>query len=283
MADQSPVRVLAVVLTYSAPGALVSCVEAIAAQTRRPDEILIVDNAGDPPAAETLSSAGLLDLPGLRVLRAPGNGGPAGGHAIGLGELLAGGHDLAWVMDDDCVPEPECLEALLAEAVDPQNTFVFPTWIHPDGHVADYPAWNGFVLSRAIVEKVGLPMEELFWWGEDTEYLQWRIPWAGHPYSRSTAARVQHTKIRSAGAGGHPGWKYYYETRNTVYLRIRFRRNMRWIFRIVGTLAGRIVLTEDQKARKLWLLTRGLFDGLTRRLGKRVPVEAPRTPSQVAA
>jgi GT2 family glycosyltransferase len=41
--------VLATILTYNAPKALVSCLEAIRAQTTPPDGILVVDNASRRP------------------------------------------------------------------------------------------------------------------------------------------------------------------------------------------------------------------------------------------
>ena len=41
------------------------------------------------------------------------NYGGAGGFAYGMAQALAHGADLIWLMDDDTVPEPGALEALL--------------------------------------------------------------------------------------------------------------------------------------------------------------------------
>ena len=156
---ESP-RVLAVVLTYAAPEALDRCLRAIASQTRQPDSILVVDNASPQPARPAA-----VDLP-IEVLRLDANTGPAGGHADGLDRFLHSGNAFAWVMDDDCVPAPQCLERLLAwydEA--PADCLVFPWWIDVvTGEGMFRPAWCGFLVSRAVVEKVGLPRRDFVWW-----------------------------------------------------------------------------------------------------------------------
>ena len=78
----------------------------------------------------------------------------------------------------------------------PAEAFVFPRSRQPDGSLDVWPSWCGFVLSREIVLSVGLPMGELFWWAEDTEYLQWRIPDAGYQRQVVDGAIVAHD--------GHP-------------------------------------------------------------------------------
>ena len=69
-----------------------------------------------------------------------------------------------------------------------------------DGSLGVWPSWCGFVVARQIVEAVGLPMAELFWWAEDTEYLQWRIPEAG--YQQQVVQR-RHRRPRRHP----PGWR----------------------------------------------------------------------------
>jgi hypothetical protein len=82
--------------------------------------------------------------------------------------------------------------------------------------------WWGALIPRAVVERVGVPNAELFWWTEDAEYLQWRIPQAGFevvwtkaPISEVSRGRPDATK---------PAWKYYYEARNQVFHRLHVQR-----------------------------------------------------------
>jgi rhamnopyranosyl-N-acetylglucosaminyl-diphospho-decaprenol beta-1,3/1,4-galactofuranosyltransferase len=263
-------RVLAIVLTYSAPDALVACVNGLMAQSVAPDEVIVVDNAGEPTAERSLAVAGV-NWDRMRVIREAENTGPAGGHASGLREFLASDRDLAWVMDDDCTPEPDCLEALLdATGRRLKSVFVFPDWIAPDGQIMRYPAWCGFLISSDVVRRAGLPRPELVWWGEDTEYLMWRIPSAGYPRQQCEVAQVRHLMARVRE--NRPGWKYYYETRNSVYLRLRNRRHPSRLVSTIGRLLARVALHEDERGRKLWLMARGMMDGLRGRLGMRVPI-----------
>ena len=139
----------------------------------------MVDNASDPPITrEQLPDS----LPDTALIRSDANGGPAGGYALGLAEFLASGYRHAWVLDDDMLPDHDCLERLWVVAGKKlEAAYVFPVSHQVDGSFGAWPSWCGFLVAREIIEKVGLPMEELFWWAEDTEYLQWRIPEAGYP------------------------------------------------------------------------------------------------------
>ena len=132
-----------------------------------------------------------------RVIRSDVNLGPAGGWAIALRDFLSSDFSDAWVMDDDIVPEAECLATLLmARDEDPGRTFVVPVSIQPDGAVGRWGSWCGFMIAREIVEAVGLPRAELFWWAEDTEYCHWRIPQAGFERRVIEEAVVHHDAIR---------------------------------------------------------------------------------------
>jgi hypothetical protein len=77
-----PGDVLAVVLTFNAPDGAAACVNAIQAQTRPPDAILVVDNDSEVPVDEALLTA--LGPAPVVVARLEEDVGPAGGYAVGL-------------------------------------------------------------------------------------------------------------------------------------------------------------------------------------------------------
>jgi len=263
-------RIVALVLSHNAPVALARCLVAIAAQTTPPDAILVVDNASTPPvSADDLPG----DLPPLRIVRSDVNTGPAGGWARAFQEFLEGGDGLAWVMDDDAIPEPECLAALNAEAQSlGERTLLFPLWVQPDGSIPRWGAWCGFLIAREVIEAVGLPREELFWWAEDTEYTHIRLPRAGYERRQVAAAVVHHRPARHSDAV--PTWKYYYEARNMTYLHLHIRRKLGRYPRNIVQLIGRAIIRDPEgKGRKLAAIGRGLFDGVWGRLGVRFPVE----------
>jgi rhamnopyranosyl-N-acetylglucosaminyl-diphospho-decaprenol beta-1,3/1,4-galactofuranosyltransferase len=267
---ETPRRIMAVILTHNAPESLARCLRAIAGQTTPPESILVVDNASRPAA--TLPPPDLCPIP-TRVVRSDSNTGPAGGYAQALGEFVASGYLHAWVLDDDMVPDPTCLEQLWAVAGrDPERAFVFPVSQQVDGSIGVWPSWCGFVISRQIVEAVGLPIKELFWWAEDTEYLQWRIPEAGFTRLVANEAVVHHDAVRQGS--GVPLWKYYYESRNMLYVHLYVKRRVGWYPRNITRLLARSVFRERSgRLRRLGVIARGLSDGARGRLGLRFPTE----------
>ncbi len=261
--------VVALVLSHNAPSALTRCLEAIAAQSVRPGSVIVVDNASEPAVrAEDLGTA----IP-VSVVRSDTNLGPAGGWALAFDELLAGSGDFAWVLDDDIVPDPECLETLLgAAAPDPKAAFCFPRSMQPDGSVGEWGSWCGFIVSHHIVEQVGVPRAEFFWWAEDNEYCHWRIPQAGYPRRLVDGAVVQHDAVRQAARV--PLWKYYYESRNMLYLHLHVMHRVGWYPRNVTKLVARAVVRErGRRLACLRTILLGLSDGAMGRLGVRFPVE----------
>jgi GT2 family glycosyltransferase len=266
MTDGQERRIAALVLSHNAPQSLARCLQAIADQQERPLEVVVVDNASSPPVdAEALDAGGVP----LRVLRLDTNVGPAGGWAAALSDFLDGAFSHAWLMDDDIRPDPECLATLWrAAAQDPTSAFVVPISIQPDGSVGRYGSWCGFLISREIVQTVGLPMEELFWWAEDTEYSHWRIPQAGFKRRVIDEAVVHHDAIRQGD--DVPVWKYYYEARNMLYYHLHVMHRLGRYPRNVSRLLGRALFR--QRAERLQCLVaigRGLFDGAFGRLGIR--------------
>ena len=271
-------RIMAVVLTHNAPDSLGRCLKAIAGQTLPPDFVLVVDNASRPPVS--LDDPTCARLP-TRVVRSDVNTGPAGGYAQALDEFLASGFRHAWVLDDDMVPDAHCLERLWMVAQrDPELSVCVPDLPEPDGVCELWPSWCGFIVARQIIEAVGLPMAELFWWAEDTEYLQWRIPEAGFNMQVVSDAVVDHDPIRHGE--GVPLWKYYYESRNMLYVHLRVKHRIGRYPRNMSMLFARAILREKGgRLRRLAVMARGISDGARGKLGVRYPVEPmrERTPS----
>ena len=103
--------VCAVVLTYNRKDMLERCLAALAAQTRRCDRIIVVDNASIDGTAAMLGERWqhLVDIYSLRQ-----NVGAAGGFNMGTRLAYGSGADFIWLMDDDVIAEPDALEQLLS-------------------------------------------------------------------------------------------------------------------------------------------------------------------------
>src|SRR5690349_9838038 len=103
-------NVTAVVVTYNRRHMLLESVAAVLAQSRAPDAVIVVDNASEDGTADAVRRA----FPDVQLTELARNSGGAGGFAAGMALALAGPADLIWLMDDDTVPEPGALAALLA-------------------------------------------------------------------------------------------------------------------------------------------------------------------------
>lgn len=283
--------VTAVILTCSSRAALQRCLEAVGAQSPRPAAVIVVDNASAEPVDDLVAG-----IPGGRVLRLPRNSGPAGGYAAGLRAFLDAATSWAWVLDDDCLPQPGALAALLRAAA--RSDGVRPPLVLAaaldDATRAPIRGmgWLGVLVPRVAVEQVGVPNEALVWWTEDTEYLQWRIPGAGFPVVECTDAVIEVTRSRIGE--GKPPWKFYYESRNQVYhrmwvqrphgqrpvprhLTVRVRARRAW--QKVWRLGARALLKERTgRVHKVGMVARGAFDGVRGRLGETVPLGEPDRP-----
>jgi GT2 family glycosyltransferase len=151
--------------------------------------------------------------------------------------------------------------------------------------------WWGALIPREIVASVGVPNRDLFWWTEDTEYLQWRIPQAGYRVELCRGAVVRVNRAREDRE--KPAWKYYYEARNQVYHRLSVQRahgrpvarHLKVRVRVwraarsVVKLASRALFVDhDGRTTKIAMVARGTVDGIRGRLGKTVSPDSAHRP-----
>jgi GT2 family glycosyltransferase len=112
----SEASVTVVVVTYRGAAWLPRCLDALAAQ-RMPDggrvACWVVDNASTDGTADVLAAR----TDGVRTIRSAANLGFAGGNNLALREVTT---PFAVLLNDDAVPEPGWLGALLAPFADPR-------------------------------------------------------------------------------------------------------------------------------------------------------------------
>ena len=110
-------RIAAVVVTFNRLALLQRLIPALA-EVAGLDEVLVVDNhSSDGTAGWLREQAATSRVPVLsRTL--DNNAGGAGGFHEGLHWAVERGADLVWLMDDDGLPDPDCLSALLAHESD---------------------------------------------------------------------------------------------------------------------------------------------------------------------
>jgi rhamnopyranosyl-N-acetylglucosaminyl-diphospho-decaprenol beta-1,3/1,4-galactofuranosyltransferase len=256
-----------VIVTYNRLDLLKITICKVLSQTLRPSEILIVDNYSTDGTREYLKT-----LKDVSTLLLSENEGPAGGFYEGIKYFAERSEvDYVWLMDDDFFPFKSCLE-ILANSVD-SETMVFPYIREKDFISRRDPGWWGVLIPKSIISKVGYPKKELFFWTEDSEYLLHRIRGKFKFKARwiSSAKGVHFTKRVK---NHRPPWKFYYETRNMLYMRLYERDiTVRRSFKLIKSwikLLGSIVFKENKKGEKLSMFLLGTMDGVNKRLGKRV-------------
>jgi rhamnopyranosyl-N-acetylglucosaminyl-diphospho-decaprenol beta-1,3/1,4-galactofuranosyltransferase len=273
--NKMEISVFAVVVTFNRANVLRVCLDSLLTQVPFGlQRIHVVVNSNDEATSLLLKSYEANEFLTYEFLRNPG---PAGGFRAGLEKFLMAPQSHVWLMDDDVAVQDDCLKELVACVG--KSEYVCPVVVSEKGQeLGSYGAsygWWGILLSKGIVTRAGVPLEEMFYWAEDTEYLQHRIRRKHKVFPfKCRQAMVHHLHSR---AQKRPSWYYYYVIRNTLYYRIYIvpfnaRRLVRTVVLIPGFLA-RIVFREERKLRKILLLFYGLYHGIVGKLGKLVDPE----------
>jgi len=262
-------RVFATIVTFNRPEMLKDCIAALLNQSAFGlGRIHVVVNSTDVETVDVIKSFQVDLTSDFITYECHDNPGPAGGFFYGLKRFLSEDTDYVWLMDDDVVVDKLCLRELLACSTD--NDYIFPRVIKADGEEIVSFGWWGVLLARELVVKAGLPIPELFYWTEDTEYLQNRLVRVFNTSPmRCKTGMVRHLHQRKKK---HPSWYYYYTTRNTIYYRTyiigyNWHRIKRTLFLFPHSLFM-ILFKEDNKFKKIKLMIYGLYHGVIGKIGK---------------
>jgi rhamnopyranosyl-N-acetylglucosaminyl-diphospho-decaprenol beta-1,3/1,4-galactofuranosyltransferase len=214
-------RVVAVVVTHRRPESLAHSLEALCAQTRLPDHLIVVDNdfsdSGDDRVRALVTGQ---PVPST-YLGSRRNLGGAGGFALGMLQALALGADWVWLADDDGRPGSATVLATLlgcaarhslaevspmvCDIADPTR-LAFPlrrglVWrrrvdeLRTDGAGDLLPGiaslFNGALFAASAVEAVGVPDLRLFVRGDEVE-IHRRLARSGLPFGTCLDATYLH-------------------------------------------------------------------------------------------
>jgi GT2 family glycosyltransferase len=295
--------VCAVIVTYNRLELLKKTIESLRSQSRRADKILVINNGSTDG-----TDVWLCEQSDLTCLTQENLGG-AGGFHTGMKVAYEEGFSWLWCMDDDVAPESECLAELLCAAKSRARAgIVVPVRVTRGGLLAGpekikfnfsvpskpygFPrieevyktveglgkepiqiegmTFEGPMISREIVHKVGLPNPELFILMDDADY-SFRASRVAEIYMVPTAKltrNLDEPKVTKAS------WKDYYYVRNQTWLDVQYGNWLVKLFRPLwhglAFLKGRILTNRvEHPGEQVALVFKGLLHGYLGITGKR--------------
>ena len=302
-------RIAAVIVTYNRADELCRCLNAVTAQKISEGnalDIIVVDNDSTDGTRDAVSAYTAAAENGSPESGGPAvhyyntgcNAGGAGGFAFGLQKAYELGCDACWIMDDDCVPQPQALGALLEadRQLGGDYGFLSSKVLWTDGSLctmnmqrrtltrsikrrqlekaggadlipAAMASFVSLFVPMGIIRRFGLPIKEFFIWTDDWEFTR-RIS-RKYPCYVVPASTVVHETRENAGAdiASAPEnrldrFRYLY--RNDVYL---YRREglkgfayeaVRLTWHLIRILRSR----AGKRAGRAGILIRGTAQGL---------------------
>ena len=291
-------KIAAVFATMNRAATALSCVRALAAQTRPPDLVVVADNVSSDDTVAALESLSGLPFE-LIVHRMAENRGNAGGVEEAMELAFARGADAVWILDDDSWPRPESLAAMLEKPWDPRvvrhalqidpktGRFTWPLqvagsdggWrladcaedLPPGDFVRSRIIWTGALVPREVREKAGPVNGDLFIRGEDEEYPL-RFEMAGFTQEAVRKAVLDHPGpediVRWRFLGKHlfferglADWKLHYKVRNMVWLKRKHEGPLKAIAMALAYCFAAIRFDGPGRIPLLWRAARDGWNG----------------------
>jgi rhamnopyranosyl-N-acetylglucosaminyl-diphospho-decaprenol beta-1,3/1,4-galactofuranosyltransferase len=247
--------VAVVIVTYNRADLLTRMLDGLAAQTRPPEAVIVVDNASTDHTREVLDAR--TDLP-LHVTTTESNLGGSGGFHLGVRAAYEGGYDRVWLVDDDVVPAPGCLAVMMAVdedcliavredlsgalveksavdfdlrnplAIKPKRASVDSTYADrasmPSLVEVHNVAFEGFMTRRSVIEEIGFPDPSFFIFYDDADYAIRAREAGRHIWAVRDAVLVRQLDFNQQH--DLAGWKGYYMYRNLFVVHLRHGENV---------------------------------------------------------
>lgn len=189
-------KIAAIVVTFNRRELLLKNITNCLKQSINIEKIIIVDNASTDGSFEYLNSVINFDHR-IDYIKLETNIGGAGGFNYGLKYAFENGYDYFWMMDDDGCPDEDCLEKLMqgfSEEIDIIGPLIYCEFqdlshskyafeggeseslieLQQHKYLTPVHPFNGTLIKRCVVSKIGYPNSDFFIWGDEQEYrLRW--------------------------------------------------------------------------------------------------------------
>ena len=296
-------KIACVIVTYNRKQLLGEALESALNQEAAPETIFVIDNASTDGTEGYINQRFDFDNQRLHYVRCAQNLGGSAGFATGMRLGLQTDCDWISISDDDALFEPGYFKAMRAGIADhPQQQVFSGSVLLPDGthdmmhrelitnpatltvkpvseatYVQDFMydifSFVGVLMSRQVVEDIGLPEQDYFIRFDDFEYAVRALKYGR--FMNLSAAKVLHktTYMRASIAP----WKEYYVMRNRIALLLKHRganRVTRWYCRRFLARKLLAILLFRNRWGQAWPLIKayvtGYRDGWHARLGRQL-------------
>lgn len=284
-------KIAAVVVTYNRKDLLMENIECLLAQKSKDLDIMIINNASTDGTEEALHD--YITNQKIIYYNTGANLGGAGGFSFGIKKAAEENYEYVWVMDDDCMPQPDALNKLLSadEQLNGQYGFLSSKVLWKDGDICwmnrqrrtltktvqDYDnplvkvvmaSFVSLFLKTDIIKELGLPIKEFFIWTDDWEFTR-RIS-RKYPCFLVNNSVVIHKSANNIGAniatdGEDRIDRYRFLYRNDVYL---YRREGIKGFcyeavRLTEHVLRVLLKAKDHKKERIQKIIQGTKEGLS--------------------
>lgn len=295
-------KVAAVVVTYNRLKYLQNLISSLRLQTKPLDAIYVINNDSSDGTREWLEQQ-----TDLIPINQPNVGG-SGGFYRGIHEAYKDNFDFIWAMDDDVYPTRNCLlnmlsftnsnvgivvperhmngKIILAEVkhFNLSNPFaVLKTKLNisdlENRHYVDIEgmSFEGPLIRREVVEKVGLPNKDFFIFWDDSDY-SYRTVLAGYKVCYAIGAILvkEDLSTQQLHKCKYRSWKEAYALRNYVYFCSHYGKNsfftiLKPIFifsrYLLGYIKHRIMRDGYYSSTDLQMICNAYRDGIKGTLG----------------
>jgi len=318
--DKVKELVASVIVTYNNGDNIEKLLGSLLNQSKPIEEIIVVDNASSDGTSQMIKE----NFPQVTLLANASNMGVGGGYAQGMEYAYQKEYEWIWLLDGDSLPQTSALEELTKafaslSSVHPKIGILASSPVKPStGTRYDGSLWrgrfvrlpkeiaqsqklfsvdsvisSGCLVSRRVIEDVGLPRADFFMDFVDHEY-NLRVRRKGYEiyyvpcsviYHEIGKPRVVKSQIVRAIARlatrsplmAETPWRMYYTVRNELYTFWHEFRNYKALFffalLVIRMIAGMILFNDKDKMKRIKYIIRGLRDGFKGKLGRAVTPE----------
>ena len=292
--------VVTVILNTNRREDTLACLASLELGTHANHHTIVLDNASTDGSVEAIRSA----FPAVEIIALSDNRGYAGNNNVGIAAALGRGADWVFVLNEDTILDPACLEELIRVGEgDPRIGVVGPMVYHHDEptviqsaggrlgrnwesqHIAqnepdtqqftspcavEWISGCAILVRRAVIEQAGMLDERFFYYWEETEWCL-RATRAGWRILHVPQARLWHKGVQR-DYRPKPSVAYY-NTRNRLLVLAKHHAPLRtrivvWgqIARTLTSMTVRPKWRESRRHRDAML--RGTIDFLRHRWGQ---------------